>query len=77
MSEPSHKAAALEAELQSIFGFDRRVHIRTGRCVPPPIGCGGPAVDFRDDGSRKEFTISGLCQRCQDQIWPPESLLEP
>jgi hypothetical protein len=26
-------------------------------------------ADFRDDTSRREFAISGICQRCQDEIF--------
>lgn len=26
-------------------------------------------TEFRDDLSRKEFTISGLCQKCQDDTF--------
>ena len=25
--------------------------------------------DFRDDKSRKEYNISGLCQKCQDDVF--------
>lgn len=25
--------------------------------------------DFRDDLSRKEYTISGMCQQCQDKVF--------
>lgn len=25
--------------------------------------------DFRDELSKKEFNISGLCQKCQDEIF--------
>ena len=46
----------------------RREAIGTNRCVPVPIGCGGPAIDFRDATSGKEYRISGLCQKCQDII---------
>ena len=28
--------------------------------------------DFRDDISRKEFQISGLCQSCQDEFFGGE-----
>lgn len=28
-----------------------------------------PETDFRDDLSRREFKISGLCQECQDDIF--------
>ena len=24
---------------------------------------------FRDDVSKREYKISGLCQKCQDEIW--------
>ena len=25
--------------------------------------------DFKDELSKKEFTISGMCQKCQDEIF--------
>lgn len=28
-----------------------------------------PEKEFRDDLSRKEFKISGLCQDCQDNVF--------
>ena len=28
-----------------------------------------PENDFRDDLSRKEYTISGMCQDCQDDFF--------
>lgn len=31
--------------------------------------CGREVGDFKDDLSRKEFAISGLCQQCQDEIF--------
>ncbi len=68
--KPSEKDPALEAKLENIFGFNRRAYIQGNRCVPPPIGCGGAASEFRDECSRREFSISGLCQKCQDSVWP-------
>lgn len=47
----------------------RREAIARNLCVPEPIGCGGPADEFDDELSRKEFAISGLCQGCQDAIF--------
>lgn len=37
---------------------------------PCPL-CGNPVnfEDFRDDLSRREFKISGLCQKCQDEVF--------
>jgi len=31
------------------------------------ILCGGPARDFKDQYASLEYSISGLCQRCQDE----------
>lgn len=33
------------------------------------VGCGKAATVFRDMLSEKEYGISGLCQRCQDEIF--------
>jgi hypothetical protein len=74
MSEPTKKSPEMEAQLTSTFGFDRRDSIVANRCVPAPIGCGGDASVFRNDLSRREFRISGLCQACQDKIWNPGEL---
>jgi len=66
---PSNKHPALEAKLTSMFGHDRRAAIEKNVCIPPPIGCGKLALVFRDDQSRREFAISGLCQDCQDSVF--------
>lgn len=31
--------------------------------------CGQAAVNFKNDISRREFAISGLCQACQDEVF--------
>ena len=36
------------------------------------ICCDGKASAFRDELSRKEFSISGLCQKCQDAVFGEE-----
>ena len=33
------------------------------------IFCGGDASEFKNDISRKEYSISGMCQKCQDEIF--------
>jgi len=46
--------------------FGRSIH--DPRCVT----CGSEKIrpyDFRDDLSRKEFTISHMCQACQDSVF--------
>lgn len=34
--------------------------------------CGGEANEFTDALSRKEYGISGACQKCQDRIFVPD-----
>jgi len=36
------------------------------------IDCGGDASDFKNDISRKEYMLSGLCQKCQDEVFSDE-----
>ena len=33
------------------------------------IICGRPTVRFRDSSARFEYTVSALCQQCQDQLF--------
>lgn len=49
----------------------RREAISEARCMPAPIGCGGPAVEFQDEVSEREYGISGLCQSCQNEFFNP------
>jgi hypothetical protein len=37
----------------------------TGTC----IGCGSVANAFKDASARLEYSISGLCQACQDEYF--------
>ncbi len=67
--EATAKSESLESALQNIFGIDRRTAIKNDVCVAAPLGCGQPITGFRDEVSRKEFTISGMCQKCQDEIF--------
>jgi hypothetical protein len=49
----------------TLFGRSRTLAVAGKSCVM----CGKFADNFRDELSRKEFNISGLCQRCQDQVF--------
>jgi hypothetical protein len=53
-----------------LFGRSRSLAIAGGGCVK----CGDIvfSTDFRDELSRKEYGISGLCQCCQDGIFGTE-----
>lgn len=48
---------------------DRAQLIRKDICVL----CGQSATKFRDDASRREYTISGACQSCQDRFFEETS----
>jgi hypothetical protein len=63
------KSYELEEWLNSFtkvhFGRIRFEAADTQTCVC----CGGEANSFRDEVSRKEYSISRMCQKCQDEIW--------
>ena len=66
--EPTNKSNPIDSMLTSIFGVDRVKTITESFCV----SCDSKdnnAASFRDDLSRKEYAISGLCQSCQDDIF--------
>ena len=44
--------------------FERK---ETGKC--PFCGKDMTNATFRDEESKKEFDISGLCQKCQDEFF--------
>jgi hypothetical protein len=55
--------------LKTVFGDCPEDAHAEQRCVVAPIGCGGPVGEFRDALSRREYSISGLCQKCQDELF--------
>ena len=61
------KHPEIDALLTVVFGVDRVETISQGICA----GCGHDVLNtsFRDPLSFKEFTISGLCQPCQDEVF--------
>jgi hypothetical protein len=66
--QPAEKSAAIRGLMDALMGTDTRRDIQNSQCV----SCKGLAKDFRDAISRKEFTISGLCQECQDKVFTGE-----
>ena len=65
MSKPSEKSAPIEAVLGKLSGRSRTSSIESNTCVM----CGAPAQTFRNSISRTEYTISGMCQKCQDDLF--------
>jgi hypothetical protein len=72
MTELSKKSLemnkALEGLGEMLFKKSRIESVTEDKC----ISCGGKSSVFRDDLSRKEFSISGLCQKCQDKVFGEE-----
>jgi len=65
MAEPTKKAPEINQFISNMMGREREATIREDRCMV----CGGPAANFRDALSEKEYTISGMCQNCQDEMF--------
>lgn len=67
--KPSDKSPEMNAVLEytsmRIFGRSRLQSILDDVC----LSCKHPANEFRDEVSRKEFSITGMCQKCQDSVF--------
>lgn len=60
----------MNKKIMRALGFNKEVNrVLEGMC--PFCGKEIKADEFRDDTSRKEHGISGLCQACQDILWEP------
>ena len=66
--EPTKKAREIDSILETVFGVDRTKTIREGACATCD-STGNIATSFRDDISRKEYSISAICQSCQDDVF--------
>jgi hypothetical protein len=67
MAEPSKKSPEIEKLIDSInpTGRKRVDSITSNVCS----WCGKPATKFKDALSRREYSISGFCQECQDKTF--------
>ena len=62
---PTFKATEVDAVLSKIFGRSRTKSIKDAICIK----CEDTDLSFKDELSVKEYSISGLCQSCQDSIF--------
>ena len=74
MAEPTKKSKIVEGVIDLLMGGQpgdnlRSKVITSNMCVGAPLGCGGKADTFRDDSSRREYRITGFCQKCQDNMF--------
>lgn len=71
MAKPSDKSPDVNKFLDNVaeqlFGNNRTTSIENDICVI----CCKMATEFKDEISRKEYTISGMCQACQDETFKP------
>jgi len=72
MAEPSRKSPEMDKFLDDVcqvsFGRKRHDSIVEDICVC----CGNTATIFKDELSRREYSISGMCQTCQDKTFGEE-----
>ncbi len=57
---------ALDALTQNMFGVRARTDMIA---VEVCVTCGKKVGAFKDALSRKEYSISGMCQECQDSVF--------
>jgi len=72
MAKPASKDPKIVSILEVLSkkagtGAGRLASITNNVCVL----CGKPALTFKDSISKKEFAISGACQKCQDFTFGP------
>ena len=63
--EPSYKSPAMDLFLSKLARKSREIQIASNLCMV----CDGDATSFRDTLSETEYTISGMCQICQDLLF--------
>ena len=62
---PTSKAPTIDLMLSALTGKSREIQLASNLCMT----CDGNADTFRDELSIKEYSISGMCQQCQDSIF--------
>lgn len=68
MSKPmDNKTPEMKAAIEAVFpGTQKAISESKCPCCHKSIDANR---DFRDNLSRREYLISGMCQNCQDSIW--------
>lgn len=61
-----NRSKQMEKVLDNVFPVERG-RVKVGICPLCPNAI--HMEDFRDELSRKEYKISGLCQKCQDEVF--------
>ena len=67
--KPAPKTKPINDLLSAMLGKDREATIQGDTCIV----CGKLATTFKDDLSRREYSISGMCKTCQDGFFEREN----
>lgn len=58
----------MNEDLMKAAGYDKEVSlVKLGKC--PFCHIETSENDFKDELSKREYKISGLCQKCQDSVF--------
>jgi len=58
----------MNKDIMKAAGFGAEVEeVENGKC--PICHCKIKMKDFKNEISKREFKISGLCQKCQDKVF--------
>jgi len=63
--EATIKNPNIDKVLTQMMGKNRYDTVMESLCMT----CDGYATEFKDEISKKEYTISGMCQDCQDNVF--------
>ena len=62
---PTKKSKEIEDLLTNMAGISRQEAAEKHICT----WCKNPITEFKDELSKKEYRISGMCQKCQDDTF--------
>ena len=65
MFKPAPKSKGVAEVLDDLF--NRTESITTSQCTN--TRCDEPNLKFKNDTSQREYTLSGLCQDCQNDVF--------
>lgn len=65
--EPTKKAPAIDGAITALTGKHRPSTIMARKCMTCTADV--DVTKFKDEISRKEYSISGMCQECQDKVF--------
>jgi hypothetical protein len=65
MHKPEPKSKAVTDMLDTFF--NRSTSILNSQCTNTQ--CAEPNLNFKNEISQREYTLSGLCQNCQDDVF--------